>query len=186
MKDDIFGLCWNLRLVIRVMIISWRILVSFKGFFEDYIFAWWNYILSFHNSSFCLKIHLNVNGKATVWHTPCFVFVFVLLPLLKGLFLTRLQLLTHKTTLFSFLFCSVLFCSVLWGFFWGEGVSGCVFFAVSQEKANSTYLQFWVTRKVGLVLPDFLYTLVTKWKGEEAGSSRWGGTEEGREGCLAT
>jgi hypothetical protein len=37
------GLCWNLRLVIRV-IIFWRILVSFKGFFEGYIFAWWNYI----------------------------------------------------------------------------------------------------------------------------------------------
>jgi hypothetical protein len=28
--------------------------------------------LSFHNSSFALKILFNVNGKATVWHTPCF------------------------------------------------------------------------------------------------------------------
>ncbi len=34
-----------------------------------------------------------------------------------------------------------------------------------KKKAKSTYLQFWVTRKVGLVLTDFLYTLVTKWKG---------------------
>jgi len=59
----------------------------------------------------------------------------------------------------------------------GGAGDGCVFFAVSQEKAESTYLQFWVTRKVGLVLTDFLYTLVTKWKGEEAGSSRWGGRE---------
>ncbi len=25
-----------------IVIISWRILVSFRGFFEDYIFAWWN------------------------------------------------------------------------------------------------------------------------------------------------
>ncbi len=24
------------------LVISWRILVSFRGFFEDYIFAWWN------------------------------------------------------------------------------------------------------------------------------------------------
>jgi hypothetical protein len=28
-----FGLCWNLRLVIRVNMISWRILVSLRGFF---------------------------------------------------------------------------------------------------------------------------------------------------------
>jgi len=27
--------------------------------------------LSFHNSFFCLKILFNVNGKATMWHTPC-------------------------------------------------------------------------------------------------------------------
>jgi hypothetical protein len=25
--------------------------------------------LSFHNSSFSLEIHFNVNGKATLWHT---------------------------------------------------------------------------------------------------------------------
>jgi len=38
---------------------------------EDYIFAMVKY-LSFHNSSsFALKILLNVNGKATVWHTSC-------------------------------------------------------------------------------------------------------------------
>ncbi len=32
----------------------------------------------------------------------------------------------------------------------GGAGDGCVFFAVSQEKAKSTHLQFWVTRKVGL------------------------------------
>jgi len=44
-------------------------LVSFRGFFEDYIFAMVKY-LSFHNSSFCLKILFNVNGKAH----PLFIF----------------------------------------------------------------------------------------------------------------
>jgi hypothetical protein len=34
-----FGLCWKLEISYRVMI-SPRILVSFGGFFEDYIFAW--------------------------------------------------------------------------------------------------------------------------------------------------
>ncbi len=38
-KDDSFGLCWNLRLVTEL---SWRILVSFTRFFENYIFARWN------------------------------------------------------------------------------------------------------------------------------------------------
>jgi hypothetical protein len=28
------------------VIISWRILVSFRGFLEDYIFAWWNIWIS--------------------------------------------------------------------------------------------------------------------------------------------
>jgi hypothetical protein len=53
----------------RVIIISWRILAFFKknlrGFFEDYIFAWWN-IWVFLTLFFCLKILFNVNGKATV------------------------------------------------------------------------------------------------------------------------
>ncbi len=41
LKHDNFCLSWNLSLVYRV-IISWRILVSLRGFVEDYIFAWWN------------------------------------------------------------------------------------------------------------------------------------------------
>ncbi len=38
---------WYVWLVLKLeicyrVLISWRILVSFRGFFEDYIFAWWN------------------------------------------------------------------------------------------------------------------------------------------------
>jgi len=38
-----------------------------------YIFAWWNILVSI--IVLCLKILLNVNGKATRWHTHCFYFV---------------------------------------------------------------------------------------------------------------
>jgi hypothetical protein len=55
--------------------ISYRVLIYLEGFwflledfFEDYIFCMVKY-LSFR---FCLKIPFNANGKATVWHTPCF------------------------------------------------------------------------------------------------------------------
>jgi hypothetical protein len=49
---------------------SWRILVSSRGFFEDYIFAWWNIWVS---TILLLRYYtfLSVNGKATVWHNPC-------------------------------------------------------------------------------------------------------------------
>jgi len=54
------------------VIISWTILVSFREFFEDYIFALRN-IWVFIISSFALRyLLINVNGKATMWHTPCF------------------------------------------------------------------------------------------------------------------
>jgi len=53
----------------RVIIISWRILVSFGGVFEDYIFALWNIWVSI-NSSFALRCFFNVNGKARVCDTP--------------------------------------------------------------------------------------------------------------------
>jgi hypothetical protein len=50
----------------RVIIISWRILVSLRGFFEDYIFAWWN-IWVFIILLFAFKMLFNVNGRgATV------------------------------------------------------------------------------------------------------------------------
>ncbi len=61
----------------RVIIISWRILVSFRGFFWRLYFFLVKY-LSFYNSSFALR-HLlfHVNGKAIVWHTPCFIWLFL-------------------------------------------------------------------------------------------------------------
>jgi hypothetical protein len=66
---------WNFWLVLkheisdRVIIISWRILVYIRGFFEDYIFAWWHIWVSL---IFLLPVILfNVNDKAVVWHTPC-------------------------------------------------------------------------------------------------------------------
>ncbi len=55
LKDDIFGLCLKLEISYNRVLISWRILVSFRGFFlEDYIFCMVKY-LSFHNSSFALR-----------------------------------------------------------------------------------------------------------------------------------
>jgi hypothetical protein len=50
--------------------ISWRILVSCRGFFWRLYFCLLK-DLNFHNSSFAFKILFNVNGKVTVWHTPC-------------------------------------------------------------------------------------------------------------------
>ncbi len=38
----IFWLVLKLEISYNRVMISWRILVSFRGFFEDYIFAWWN------------------------------------------------------------------------------------------------------------------------------------------------
>ncbi len=56
-------------------------MVSFRGLFWRLYFCMVKY-LSFHNSSsFCLKMPLNLNGKATMWHTPCFfVGLLLLLP----------------------------------------------------------------------------------------------------------
>ncbi len=60
----IFWLVLELEISVRVMI-SWRVLVSFRGFFfEDYICAWWNIWIS-------IILVFNVNGKVTMWHTPC-------------------------------------------------------------------------------------------------------------------
>jgi len=39
-----FGLCWILRLFIRVIIISWWILVSFRGFFWELYFCMVKYL----------------------------------------------------------------------------------------------------------------------------------------------
>jgi len=63
---------------------SYRVIRYLEGFwslFEDflkikYIFCMVK-CLSFLNSSFCIKIHFNVNGKAILWHTPCFLCGFI-------------------------------------------------------------------------------------------------------------
>ncbi len=69
----IFWLVLKLEINYRVMI-SWRILVSFRGFFLKIIFLHDEIFEISYNSSFCLKILFNnVNGKATAWHTPCYI-----------------------------------------------------------------------------------------------------------------
>jgi len=68
------GIQWNNKLEIRYyrFIISWRILVSFTGFFERFIFACWNI---WGSIILLLLILFNANGKATVWQAPCFIFI---------------------------------------------------------------------------------------------------------------
>ncbi len=54
-------------LALRITLLSWRIGVSFRGFFEDYIFKWWNIWVSIILLNFAFKILFNVNnGKEHV------------------------------------------------------------------------------------------------------------------------
>jgi hypothetical protein len=77
-----FGLCWNLRLVIEL----YKILKDFgfsKRIFWTLYFCMVKY-LSFHMSSFALKIHIfNVNGKVihSVTH-PLFIYSLIWTPCL--------------------------------------------------------------------------------------------------------
>ncbi len=71
---------WYILWLVLKLEISYRInnILNDFGFFSR-IF-WRLYFcmvkyLSFHNSSFALKYFFNVNGKAKVWHTLCFVCV---------------------------------------------------------------------------------------------------------------
>jgi hypothetical protein len=75
--DDNFGLC-VLKLEIscyRVMI-SWRIWILgflLEDVFEDYVLAWWNIFIWVSIILLLLlplRYFFNVNGKATLWHTP--------------------------------------------------------------------------------------------------------------------
>jgi hypothetical protein len=66
----VFWLVLKLEISYRVTI-SWRILVSSRGFFLKIIFLLGE-IFKFPSFFFCLKILFNVNGKATVWHNPLF------------------------------------------------------------------------------------------------------------------
>jgi hypothetical protein len=71
LKDEIL-LVLKFEISYRVMM-SWRILVPLEDFSSRLYFCMVKY-LNFH-FFFCIKILFNVNGKATVWHTPCLVFV---------------------------------------------------------------------------------------------------------------
>jgi len=66
----IFLFVLKLEISYRV-IISGRILVFLLEDFLKIIFLHGE-IFEFPSFFFCLKVLLNVNGKATVWHTPCF------------------------------------------------------------------------------------------------------------------
>ncbi len=67
----------KLEISYRVMI-SWKILVSFRGFFLKIIFLSGKNIWIFIVLLLLWDI-FDVNGKATVWHTPCFS-LFSLIP----------------------------------------------------------------------------------------------------------
>jgi len=63
----------------RVIIISWRILVSLRGSFWRlgfFFFAWWKY-LSFHNSSCGLNILLKCKWQRPQCDTPPLFVLFV-------------------------------------------------------------------------------------------------------------
>jgi hypothetical protein len=66
----IFWLVLNLEISYRVNMISWRVLLSLRGFLWRLYFCMVKY-LNFHNPSL-IKRFFDVKGKATVWHTPCF------------------------------------------------------------------------------------------------------------------
>ncbi len=116
-----WGFCWNLRLVYK-LIISWRILVSFRGFFSflggkikvyfcyGEIYIWVSIILSSFAS--LLYFFFNVNGKATVWvtHPPLFNFDFEKIGCLVAI-------------LFLFLFLNCEFDNLWHPFFVGKNTS---------------------------------------------------------------
>jgi len=60
----------------RVIIISWRILISFRVFFGDYIFAWWN-IWVFMILLFAFKYFFNVNGEGHIVTHPLYIYVML-------------------------------------------------------------------------------------------------------------
>jgi hypothetical protein len=70
------GSCWNLRLVIVELWYLEGFWFVLEDFFLKTTFLHGE-ILEFSSLVFCLKICFNVNGNATVWHTPrCVLFVF--------------------------------------------------------------------------------------------------------------
>jgi hypothetical protein len=66
---QIWLLLLSLEISYKVIIISWRILVSFRGiFFEDYILAWWNIWVSILLLLLLLVFPLYTFTKATSTH----------------------------------------------------------------------------------------------------------------------
>jgi hypothetical protein len=106
-----FGLCWNLEISCRVMI-SWRILISLRGFFWRLYFCMVKYFLSFGNSSFALRyFSFNIYGKAcccwvgempghTLGPCPCFL-AYVIVKRLCLFILWELQDFWHLFSLWS-------------------------------------------------------------------------------------
>ncbi len=96
----IFWLVLKLEMSYRVIIIR-KILVSFRGFFEDYILAWWN-IWVFIILLFCLKILFNLNGQGhSVTHPLLLCFTLLVVhdaEELKLSLLSTLQKQTNKQT----------------------------------------------------------------------------------------
>jgi hypothetical protein len=74
----IFCLVLKLEISYRV-IISWRFLVLFRGFFEDFIFAWWNiWVCHIFANIWVFSIYSRNTFQRkwqghTVWHTPCYL-----------------------------------------------------------------------------------------------------------------
>jgi len=100
-----FGLCWNLRLVIEL----WYLERFLREFSWRLYFCVLKY-LNFHNSSFPLRFFFDVNGKAMVWQTPCWLhyidqwwFCFLILSWVAPC-LSRLSTLLLLLPLFSTLF----------------------------------------------------------------------------------
>jgi hypothetical protein len=100
----IFWVVLKLDISYRV-IISWRIfLFLLEDFFWRIYFHMGKY-LNFQNSSFCHKILFNVNGKATVWHTPCYYcyyFLFSCMCEQRPKFFIHLQLVCEVWTTWSY------------------------------------------------------------------------------------
>jgi hypothetical protein len=78
LKDDIFGLFWNLRLLRELWCLEgfWFLL---EGFFWRFLYFCMVKCSNFPWFFVCLKILFNVNSKTTMWHTPCCNKMFLVL-----------------------------------------------------------------------------------------------------------
>jgi hypothetical protein len=86
--------CWKMIIwLVLKLEISYRVIISW--YFLLFLRMFWRFYfcmviyLSFHNSSFALRYFFYVNGKATVWHTPC-LFCFLVSKSLAVYYLQKL------------------------------------------------------------------------------------------------